>query len=195
MKTTTALAFASILSKKHNVLVVDADPQCSLGWVAEKSKAPFDVVEESDPAKLEKIGRIQGYDYTVCDTPPGLSGDGIATIANQSDYIALPSSTSPLDIRELTRTIKQVIVPSGKPYRVLLGRVDYRRVGEAEALQQKLGDAGIPTFKTLVRSRVAHERAIIEQQLITQYKGSGGRDALKEYQAVVREMLGDLDNA
>ena len=194
-KTTTALAFAAILSKKHKILVVDADPQCSLGWVAEKSGAKFDVVEESDPDALGKLSKIGGYDYIICDSAPGLSGEAIATIAKLSDYIVLPTSPSPLDIRELTRTIKQIIIPSNTPYRVMFGRVDYRRVGEAETLQDQLTTAGIPVFKALVRSRVAHERAIIEEKLITQYQGSGGKDALKDYQAVVKQLMGDLKDA
>ncbi|NET32882.1 MAG: ParA family protein [Cyanothece sp. SIO1E1] len=195
-KSTTALAIAAILHKRRKkILVVDCDPQGSLSWVAESAEAQFDIAQEVDPMVLAQLGKLDDYDYIICDTPPKLSDDGLGTAVKLADYCILPTPTSPLDTRELPRTINQIIKPTKTPYRVLLARVDSRRAAEAIALQTKLSELDIPTFKAFIRNRVAHERAIIEGKLITQYKGSGAKDALTDYTKVVTELLKELRNA
>lgn len=191
-KSTTALSLAAILSEKYKVLVVDTDPQGSLGWVADRSEATFDVMNETSQKILSHLRKIGGYEILICDTPPALASEALETTIALSDFAVLPSPTSPLDIRELTRTIKQAIAPLNKPYRVLLARVDSRRLNEALAIQSQLMNGGIPVFNAIVRSKVAHERAIVEGKLITQYKGGGAKEALDDYQRVADELLREL---
>jgi chromosome partitioning protein len=191
-KTTTTIALAAILCHRRKILVVDADPQGSLAWVSEQAEAEFDVAQETDPKTLGKLRNLSDYQALICDTPPGLSGQSLALIVKLSDYVILPTTISPLDIRELTRTIHQIVLPVGNPYRVLLSRVDARRINEAQDIQAELTSKGIPVFKSIIRNRVANERAIVEGKLITQYKGSGGKQAAEDFQAVAKELLKDL---
>jgi len=191
-KSTTTLCLAAILSEKHKVLVADTDPQGSLGWVADRSEAEFDVVSETNQKILARLHEIGGYDFLLCDTPPALSSEALEVTVKLSDFAVLPSPTSPLDIRELTRTIKEVIAPLGTPYRVLLTRVDSRRINEALTIQSQLMAAGVPTFNAIARNFVAHERSIVEGKLITQYKGSGAKDAADDYRRVASELLREM---
>jgi chromosome partitioning protein len=191
-KTTTALGLATVLSERYKVLVIDSDPQGSLSWVADKAGAAFDVAQESDQKILSKLRKVGGYHVLICDTPPGLDSKILATTVELSDYSILPSPTSPLDIRELTRTINQAIAPIGKPYRVLLSRVDSRRINEAIDIQSHLMSKEIPVFNAVVRARVAHERAIVEGKLITQYRGAGAKEASDDFRRVVDELLRDV---
>jgi len=192
-KTTTALGLASVLCERHKILVVDTDPQGSLSWIAaEQADAGFDVAQETDLDALGRLRDITGYKALICDTPQGLSGKSLGLIVQLSNFIVLPSTISPLDIRELTRTAHQVIKPIGTPYKVLLSRVDARRIGEAVALQQGLKSEGFPAFQGIIKNRVAFERAIAEGKLITQYKGSGGKQAADDFKAVAKELLKDL---
>lgn len=191
-KSTTALSLAAILSEKYKVLVADTDPQGSLGWVADRSEAEFDVVSETDQKNLARFREIGNYDFILCDTPPALASESLEITVKLSDFAVLPSPTSPLDIRELTRTIKEVIAPSRTPYRVLLARVDSRRFKEALTIQSQLMEAGVPVFNVITRNLVAHERAIIEGKLITQYRGSGAKDAADDYRQVVSELLREI---
>ncbi|MBD2091849.1 ParA family protein, partial [Microcoleus sp. FACHB-1515] len=191
-KSTTALSLAAILSQQHKVLVADTDPQGSLAWVAERSDAEFDVVSETDQKVLGRFREIGGYDFLLCDTPPALASEALSVTVKLSDFAVLPSPTSPLDIRELTRTIKQVIAPLGTPYRVLLARVDSRRINEALSIQSQLMAAGVPVFNAIARNFVAHERAIVEGKLITQYRGSGAKDAADDYRRVASELLREM---
>ena len=191
-KTTTAIGLAAVLCDRHKILVVDTDPQGSLSWIAEQADAGFDVAQETDLEALGRLRDIAGYKALICDTPQGLSGKSLGLIVQLSDFIVLPSTISPLDIRELTRTAHQVIKPIGTPYKALLSRVDARRITEAQAVQESLRAEGFPVFKGIVRNRVAFERAIVEGKLITKYRGSGGKQSADDFQAIAKELLKDL---
>lgn len=191
-KSTTCLSLAAVLSEKWKVLVVDTDPQGSLGWVADRSEATFDVMAENDQRTLAKLRKVGGYDFLLCDTPPALGSEALEVTIKLSDFAVLPSPTSPLDIRELSRTIKQVIAPAQKPYRVLLARVDSRRLNEALTIQSQLMEKNIPVFNAMVRAKVAHERAIVEGKLITHFKGAGAKDAAEDYRRVADELLREM---
>ena len=193
-KTTTVLGLAAFLSKKskHKLLVIDTDPQGSLTWVSDRASPIFDVAHETDPSIIAKLRKVGGYTHILCDTPPGLDNQTLSIILKLSDFAILPSPPSPLDIRELTRTISQVVIPSETSYRVLLARIDSRRINEALEIQSQLMDKDIPVFNAVIRYLVAHERAIIEGKLITQYKGSGAKEAANDYRKVTDELIREI---
>lgn len=141
---------------------------------------------------LEKLKKIGGYDLIVCDMPPGLDNEALSVTLKLTDFAILPSPPSPLDIRELTKTINLVVKPSGVPFRVLLSRVDSRRINDALALQSQLMEKGIPVFNAIVRYLVAHERAIIEGKLIDEYKGAGAKEGYGDFSRVADELLREI---
>ncbi|HEY9643683.1 MAG TPA: hypothetical protein V6C57_24555 [Coleofasciculaceae cyanobacterium] len=100
------------------------------------------MAQETDPKTLGKLRNLSDYQALICDTSPGLSGQSLALIVKLSDYVILPSPISPLDVRELTRTIHQIVLPVGNPYRVLLSRVDARRINKAQDIQAELTSKG-----------------------------------------------------
>jgi chromosome partitioning protein len=191
-KTTTALSLAAILSSKKKILVVDADPQGSLAWVSDRSAPKFDLAQESDISVLKKLRKVGGYDLIICDMPPGLDNASLSVTLKLTDFVILPSPPSPLDIRELTKMINHVVKPSGMPYRVLLSRVDSRRINDALAIQSQLMEKDIPVFNAVIRYLVAHERAIIDGKLINEYKGSGAKDGVADFRRVADELLREI---
>lgn len=192
-KSTTALAVAAVFAEERRVLLIDADPQGSSTWATElAAEAVYDLALESDPATLAKLRSVAAYDVLVADTPPALTNDAVEALAKASDFVILPTSPSALDLRELTRTIAAVIKPLGVRYRVLLNRVDSRRLVEVTQVKASLGRAGIRVFDDFVRSRVALERFIVEGQPLTTYGGAGGKAALVEYRRIVAQLLSDL---
>lgn len=192
-KTTTALALAACLGERlGKVLLVDADPQGSAAWVAQgmAETGLFDLAQETNPQVLAQLRQVASYSALVVDTPPALADSTLTLVAKLSDFLVLPASPSPLDLRELTRTIQGLILPTQVPYRVLLCRVDTRRRIEAIQIQSQLRSSGVRIFDTVIRSRVALERFIVEGVPLTQYPGA--RPSAEEYRKVLDQIQADL---
>jgi len=195
-KTTTALALASCLVEVlggSGVLLVDADPQGSGAWASRRGEVPYDLAQESDPALLRRLGALDGYQVILADTPPAISDSVVQVLAQGSDLVILPTSTSPLELRELNRTVTEVLQPLGVNYKVLLNRVNSRRVVETLQVRVGLLEAGIQVFKQAITSRVALERFIVEGIPLTQTKGQSAQSAIAEYRAVTKELIQDLE--
>ena len=192
-KTTSALALAACFGERlGKVLLVDADPQGSASWVTRGMGETnlFDLAQETNPQVLAKLREVANYGVIIVDTPPALDDATVSLVASLSDYLVLPASPSPLDLRELTRTIQAVIAPTQVPYRVLLCRVDTRRRIEALQIQNQLRSSGVRIFDTVIRSRVALERFIVEGVPLTQYPGA--RPSAEEYRKVLSQIQADL---
>lgn len=173
-KTTTAVALAAVLSESGTTTaVVDVDPQMSAAdWLSNVPGNPIKVHVERDADRLRDMSRLP-VPLVIADTPGSLEGaDTLHAVAMASDYIIIPAEPSLLSIRPLIRTIKQVVQPSGVPYKVLLTKVRPQAQKAVLDTQAMLAEANIPTFKAYVRLLVAHEHAANERQLITQTRNS-----------------------
>lgn len=196
-KTTTAVNLAAVFAETQSVLLVDADPQGSASWWADrdssdrKSAIGFDVSQETDPTLLGKLKKIEAYDLIVVDTPPALSSEALAAILPIANYLLLPTPPAPMDIAALVRTVRRTIVPSGIPHRVLLTKVDSRSLNEALEAQNMLRELDIPACYAFVKTYKAHERAALEGVPITQLKGKNAVEARADYIRVADEIQTD----
>lgn len=192
-KTTTAIALSGIFAEKYKVLAVDADIQGSFTWWTERSEQNlgFDLTQETNPQLLSNLRNVEGYDLIVVDTPPALGSDALAAVVSSADYLVLPTPPAPMDLAVLIETVKKAVIPVGIAHRVLLTRVDSRRVGEAKEAQNTLTALKIPTCKAFVRTYKAHERAALEGMLITQWRGKNAREAQLDYRRVAQEIQQD----
>jgi chromosome partitioning protein len=192
-KTTTAINLAAAFAEHCPVLLVDADPQGSATWWAERNSQgmEFDLTKESNPALLKDLQRIQGYEWAIVDTPPALESETLETVVSVADYLILPTPPAPMDLSVLIETVRQKVTPAKVAHRVLLTRVDPRSAGEALDAQTTLTELGIPACKTFVRAYKAHERAALEGVSIFQWRGKNGREAQNDYRNVANEVLED----
>jgi len=192
-KTTTAMSLAAVAAEASRVVLVDVDPQGSATWWAERAgeRLPFDFAADTNPANLAKL-RDLDYDVVIVDTPGSLDGhDVLGAVISASDFVVLPTEPAALAVMPLIRTVTDVIVPRGVPYRVLLNIVDPRSPGETDDARAMLDAQGIPYFDATVREYKAHERAPLEGIVVTQYpmQNRYAMKAVEDYRKVALELF------
>ncbi len=192
-KTTTAVNLAAALGEHYRVLLVDTDPQGSATWWVKRNQQgmSFDLMQAAEPAQLRDLPAVRGYEVVVVDTPPALGSEALATVVPMADYVVLPTPPAPMDLAALIETVREAIMPVGVAHRVLLTRVDPRSLNEALEAQNTLMDLGIPACNAFVRAYKAHERAALDGQPITQWRGNNAREAEADYRRVVDEIQRD----
>jgi chromosome partitioning protein len=114
-KTTVAIILAGEFAKHgYSAAIVDADPQgSSYQWHASSvargvSPQGVDLVRAPDePALLQAIERLGGYDVIVIDTP-GYYGDVLIQSALRADLVVLPCKVHTFDASQVVRTIRNL---------------------------------------------------------------------------------------
>jgi chromosome partitioning protein len=174
--------------------LIDADSQGSATWWSKRGEKGmgFDLIQETDPTLLSRLRKIEGYEFAVVDTPPALRSEALAAVIAIADYLVLPTPPAPMDLAVLVETVRKAIAPLGKTYRVLLTRVDSRRLREAQEAQNTLRELGIPAFQTFIRAYKAHEQAALEGMPISQWRGENAHEAKTDYSRVAEELQRDL---
>lgn len=190
-KTTTALSLAAVTAEASRVLLVDVDPQGSATWWAERAgeRLPFDFATDTDPGHLARLRNLD-YDVVFVDTPGSLEGhDVLDAVLNSSDFVILPTEPAALAVMPLIRSVRDVILPRGVPYRVLLNIVDPRSPTELTEARQLLDGQRIATFTAAVREYKAHKRAPLDGLVVTQYPTDRySAKAVDDYRRVALEL-------
>lgn len=192
-KTTTAVNLAANFAPEKKVLLIDADVQGSASWWFRRNQQGmgFDLAQDTNPQLLGELPKIKSYDLVVVDTPPALRSEALAAVVGIADYLVLPTPPAAMDLTVLIDTVRQAVIHTGTPHRVLLTKVDTRSLGEALEAQKTLLQLGIPVFNTCIRTYKAHERAALEGVAITQWRGRNAREAASDYRRVADELMHD----
>lgn len=188
-KSTTCLAVSAILLEMgKRVLGVDCDPQASFTRNVEGHEG-LEIVQETNPLLLQKLTKVKGYDFVIADTPPRLQDEGLKAVLRAADFVVMPTGCSKLDLEALIETIRAVALPMGVNYRVLLTKVDSKRLNFAMSTQNWLVNQGAQVFNTMIRSYAAYDAALDEKKPITQVSYKNASEAAGDYRRMVDELL------
>jgi chromosome partitioning protein len=173
-KTTVTMQLAAVLSRRHEVLVVDVDKQQSTVWWAEnvRDRLPFDFVGNQSPRLLSRVRELHAdYDFVLVDTPGSLEDTAVLeTVLDAADYVVVPLTPEPLAVEPTMRTIEQLIEPRHLRYGVLLNRIDTRIPSQLDVWRNLLDSTwGVPRFASYLRQYKAQADAPVLGQLVTSF--------------------------
>ena len=152
------------------VLGISVDRQASMYEWAKRAgdNLPFDFLQLHDnPYELAKLKRLRKYAHIFVDTPGALDEPGseakltiLKAVLEMADDVTVPVEPEPMAFTPASRTIEQVIKPSGKPFKILVNNWeprdgDYDLNQTLEYIQRK----GYPRYNTVIRHYKLHTRA------------------------------------
>lgn len=205
-KTTVTVNLAAVVADTMGrtaadtpVLGVSTDPQASmLEWATRVGDAlPFDFEQcHDDPRVLSKLRSITKYSHIFVDTPGTLENQPILEeVLRQADDVIVPIEPEPLAFSPAARTIQNVIVPSGVPWRVLINNWDPRD-GDLDLNQTReyIAAKRYPVFNTVIRHYKLHTRAAAEGVTVVQYaKNRVALEARQDFFRLALEVLGSAN--
>ena len=157
------------------VLVASTDPQASSAFWShrvEKRGAgglPYDFIQLDNPADLAELKKR--YRLILVDTPGSIDDERLLLeTLEQTDEVLVPILPEGLAFEPTTRTVEQVVIPMGLPYRVVVNGWDPRD-GEKDLLDTALfiRAKGWAVCNTVVRRYKIHTRAAVKGEVVTQY--------------------------
>lgn len=202
-KTTVTVHLAAIFADTMGlrdgetpVLGVSADPQASMfEWANRVGEAlPFDFVQcHDDPNTLSRLRNITKYEHIFVDTPGSLEDQAILEVVlKQADDVIVPIEPEPMSFNPARRSIREVIEPSGAPFKVLVNNWDPRD-GSAD-LEQTIGFVEAmkwPRFNTVIRRYKLHTRASADGMTVVQYpKNRTALEARQDFFKLALEVMG-----
>jgi chromosome partitioning protein len=156
------------------VMVASTDPQASSVWwsqrVEQNAGLPFDFAQIDDPRLLRRM-RQSHYSHIFVDTPGSLEDERILQAAlDECDDVLVPMLPEPLSYDPTSRTVEQVIVPRGIPYRVVVNSWDPRDgMPDLQQTAQYIARKRWPMCNTVIRRYKIHTRASADGMVVTQY--------------------------
>jgi chromosome partitioning protein len=194
----TLAAHLSVLAqaRAQRVLLIDVDPQGSLGyWFRLRAAAtpPLIECEPEDLAPIVAKARRNGYAYVIIDTPPHAERS-ILDAMRQADLVLIPTRPGPFDLAAVGATLA---LAARRPALVVLNQAPPSRrvilpaiVGEA---REAISGMGGEVAGSVVAQRVALSHAIIAGQTVGEYE-PGGR-AAREVATLWREIQRKLKDS
>lgn len=122
--------------------------------------------------------------HAFIDTPGSLQDEKLLRAAlDIADDVLVPMPPEALAFDPTKRTVEQVIIPTGLPYRVVINNWDPRD-GHADLDETKayIAAEGWPRAKTVIRRYKLHTRAALEGRVVTQYlRNRGAMEAREDF--------------
>jgi chromosome partitioning protein len=187
-KTTTAIHLAAFLATKRGsgrVVLADGDPNRSAcSWYDRSDTKPkFIVVDgEDDPGDFQHL---------VIDTPARTEPEDLIPLVESSDLLIIPTAITIFSLEATIATLGSLETMPPDRYRILLTMLPARGHKREQAAREALTEAGLPLFKSGIKSRTLYQDAELEAVTVSQMKGDPAAIAWADYQALGKEILKD----
>jgi len=164
-KTTTSINVATCLVRQgFRVVVVDTDPQASIGNWYDEEKCKFDLAEASSEKEIYTVRKqLIGYDFIIIDGAAAISAISSAAVM-VSDIVLIPVTPSPLDFAACGAII--AVIEARQNLRPVTARfLITKKVASTkmlEVLKDSISDTGITALKTGTGQRQAYIRTMLD---------------------------------
>lgn len=184
-KTTTAVHLAAFFQSKSPTLFIDSDENRSACSWGKSKQLPFEVTTENLAPK--RIMAIRP-EHMVIDTKARPSSEDLEEISQSCDLLILPSSTRPMDLEVLVKTV-QAIREMKTPYRVLLTMVPPTSTRISAEIKELLANSKIPVFDTVIQ-RYAFVEQLSFDGILAKYSGDeNAKKVWDQYMKVGEEIM------
>ena len=179
-KTTTSVHLAACLQNHAPTLLIDGDPNRSASKWAERGGFPFRVVDERQGARYARQ-----YEHIVIDTAARPDDADLKSLAGGCDLLVLPTTPDAMALDALVLTVEALQRVGATNYRILITIAPPKPSRDGEDAWALLEGKGYPLFETIVKRRVAFQKAALAGQLVDP-RAELGWD---EYLSVGKEIL------
>jgi chromosome partitioning protein len=194
-KTTVSLSLALAARQAGlKVVVADIDPLHSAGEILGRRTEAASLLFETTAAKLfilQDVCAKNHCDLLIVDTPTAPEGDVILAI-NSADLCLAVARPTVLDVAAVKTSVELVQRMRGSGL-VVLNQCPPARNGIESAFVERaremLEHEGMPTARSLMRSRVAYQHAFAQQQGVTEW------DAASDAATDVLRLLAEVSDA
>jgi chromosome partitioning protein len=183
-KTTTSVHLAAYLQNNAPTLLIDGDPNRSASKWAERGGFPFRVVDERQGAKFARQ-----YEHIVIDTAARPDDADLKSLAEGCDLLVLPTTPDALALDALVLTVEALQRVKAFNYRILITIAPPKPSRDAEDAREMLLGRGYPHFETIIRRRVAFQKAALSGQLVLATDDPRADEGWEDYTRVGKEIL------
>lgn len=164
-KTTTSINIATCLARKgYRVIVVDTDPQASIGNWYDENKCKFDLAEAASEKEVYTVRKqLKGYDFIIIDGAAAISAISSAAVM-VSDLVLIPVTPSPLDFAACGAIIavieaRQNLQPVTARF-LITKKIPSSKM--LDILKESIADTSITALKTGTGQRQAYIRTMLD---------------------------------
>ena len=183
-KTTTAVHLAAYLQQKAPALLIDGDPNRSAtGW-SKRGDLPFKVVDERQGARAAR-----DFEHVVIDTEARPDREDLKALADGCDLLVVPSTPDALALDALMQTVEDLRAIGADKFRILLTMIPPRPSRDGEDARDTLTGAALPVFETMIRRRVAFQKAALAGVPVSAAIDPRAAEGWHEYSQLGREIL------
>lgn len=164
-KTTTSINVATAIARKgFKVVLVDTDPQSSVGNYYVEGKCLFDLAEASAEKEVYSVRKmLSSYDYIIIDGAAAISAISAAAVM-VSDVVLIPVTPSPLDFAACGAIIS--VIEARQDMKPITARfLITKKVATAKMLgllKESIAETGIPMLRTGTGHRQSYVRTMMD---------------------------------